>query len=620
MRRCTALVVMCIALIFWMASALPVSSATRHVVMLFDERRELPERAALEAEFVRTLTSNSPDHIETYRETMDLSRFGSDTYRTLLKNYLRDKYADKKIDVAVAVFGPALEFLLDHGEAIFPGTPIVFCAVDRKELGDRSLPPHVHGVLLKREFAPTLDLAIGLHPHTKRVVVVAGTSEFDTRILDQARQEFGVYENRLAFTYLTTLPLQKLLTELAGLPPQTIVLFTTFFQDGAGEPFVPTDVLPRVSAAASAPTYGLLDQYLGRGIVGGNLFSVSAQGAEAAKLVLQVLGGSERSAPSLLEVSGNKLLFDWRQMQRWGISESSLPAGSEIRFHDLTLWEQYRKLILTAFAVFLLQATLIAWLIYERWRRQVAEADSLQRINELARMNRIASAGEMAASIAHEIRQPLAAIANSGSASLNWLKRQVPDLDEVRNLLQNIVKESHRADDIIQGIRAMYRKDSPVRTEINLNELIRQVITITAGSIKSNNIALDANLTDDVPPLVMADPVQLQQVILNLIMNAVEAMSHSGDRARILQLRSQVDGAGIVLMKVADSGPSIDPKLAERMFQPFFTTKPGGMGMGLAICKTIIKQHGGTLTASPSKPHGMEFQIVLPYCQRRLEQ
>ena len=616
MRRCTALVVMCIALIFWTASALPVSSATRHVIMLFDERRELPGPAALEAEFVRTLTSNSPDHIETYRETMDLSRFGSDTYRTLLKNYLRDKYADKKIDVAVAVFGPALEFLLNHGEAIFPGTPIVFCGIDRRELGDRSLPPHVHGVLLKREFAPTLELAIGLHPHTKQVVVVAGTSEFDTLLLDQARQEFGVYENRLAFTYLTTLPLQKQLTELAELPPQTIVLFTTFFQDGAGEPFVPHDVLPLVSAAASAPTYGFLDQYLGRGIVGGNLYSVSAQGAEAAKLVLQVLGGSEHSAPSLLEVSGNKLLFDWRQMQRWGISESSLPAGSEIRFRDLTLWEQYRKLILAALAVFLLQATLIAWLIYERRRRQVAELDSLQRIYELARMNRFASAGEMSASIAHEIRQPLAAIANSGSAGLNWLKRQVPDLDEVRNLLQNIVKESYRADDIIKSVRAMFRNDSPVRTEINLNELIRQVITITAGSIKSNNILLDANLTDDVPPLVMADPVQLQQVILNLIMNAVEAMSHSGDWARILRLSSQVDGAGTVLMKVADSGPSIDPKVAEKMFQPFFTTKSGGMGMGLAICKTIIEQHGGSLTASPSKPHGMEFQIVLPHCQR----
>ena len=272
--------------------------------------------------------------------------------------------------------------------------------------------------------------------HADKLVVAGKPLRYSP---NQARRSSAPHT---ASTYLTTLPLQKQLTELAKLPPQTIVLFKTFFQDGGGEPFVPHDVLPLVSAAASAPTYGFLDQYLGRGIVGGNLYSVSAQGAEAAKLVLQVLGNSERSAPPLLAVSGSKLLFDWRQMQRWGISESSLPAGSEIRFRDLNLWEQYRKFILAALAAFLLEATLIAWLIYERGRRQVAESDSLQRIHELARMNRFASAGEMSASIAHEIRQPLAAVANSGSAGLNWLKRQVPDLDEVRNLLQNIVKDS----------------------------------------------------------------------------------------------------------------------------------------------------------------------------------
>ena len=168
-----------------------------------------------------------------------VSRFDSDAYRTLLKDYLRAKYASRKIDVAVAVFGPALEFLLKDGDAIFPGTPIVFCGVDKEVLGDRSLPPHVRGVLLKREFAPTLELALKLHPDTKQVVVVAGTSEFDTRLLDWARQQFKAYEARLPFTYLTTLPLQKLLTELAGLPPQTFVLFTTLFRDGAGEPYVP---------------------------------------------------------------------------------------------------------------------------------------------------------------------------------------------------------------------------------------------------------------------------------------------------------------------------------------------------------------------------------------------
>ena len=292
MRLCTALQVLCIGLVVWAAGALPASSSTtRHVVLLYDERLDLPGLATLDADLVGTLVSNSSDRIEVYREAMDLSRFGSDTYRMQLRDFLRLKYANKKIDVAVAILGPALDFLLDNGDTIFPGTSIVFCGVDRKEFGGRSLPPNVHGILVKREFAPTLKLALTLHPQTKRVVVVAGTSEFDTRLLDQARNEFRVYEDHLAFIYLTALPLQKILAELSQLPPQTLVLFTTLFQDGAGEAFVTHDVAQRVSAAANAPVYGFMDQYLGRGIVGGNMYSFSAHGVEAAKLVLRVSGG-----------------------------------------------------------------------------------------------------------------------------------------------------------------------------------------------------------------------------------------------------------------------------------------------------------------------------------------
>ena len=274
MTICVTLRVLCIGLLVWIAGALPAWSATRHVVLLFDERPELPGLAALEADLVRTLSSNSTDHIEFYREEMDLSRFGSSAYQASLPSFLGTKYADKKIDVAIAIMAPALDFLLSHGDAIFPGTPIVFCGLARKQLGDRALPSHVSGILVKREFAPTLEVALGLHPQTERVVVVAGTSEFDSRLLEQATNEFRAFENRVAFTYLTGLPVQKLLAELSQLPPRTIVLFVSFFQDGTGEPFVPHDVVQRVSAAANAPIYGFVDQYLGRGIVGGSLYQL----------------------------------------------------------------------------------------------------------------------------------------------------------------------------------------------------------------------------------------------------------------------------------------------------------------------------------------------------------
>jgi len=209
---------------------------------------------------------------------------------------------------------------------------------------------------LKREFAPTLELALRLHPDTKHVAVVAGTSEFDVRLLEQAKKEFQVHEGRLSFTYLTTLPLQKLLFEVSKLPPQTVVLFTTLFQDGVGEPFIPHEVVSRIAAAASVPTYGFLDQYLGRGIVGGNLYSSVVHGTEAGSLVLEALADPAPSRPSLLEPSANKVMFDWRQLQRWGISEGQLPAGSEIYFREPTAWERYRWQLTAIFAALLFQA------------------------------------------------------------------------------------------------------------------------------------------------------------------------------------------------------------------------------------------------------------------------
>jgi hypothetical protein len=433
--------------------------------------------------------SNSSDHIEVYREAMDLSRFGSNTYQMLLRDFLRAKYANRKIDVAVAILGPALDFLLSNADAIFPGTPIVFCGVDSKEFGDRSLPPNVRGILVKREFVPTLEIALNVHPQTKRVAVVAGTSEFDTRLLDQARNEFRVYEDRLAFTYLTALPLQKILTELSQLPPETIVLFTTFFQDGAGEAFVPHDVAQRVSETASAPVYGFLDQYLGRGIVGGSLYSFSAHGTEAAKLVLRILAGPEPSGPPMSEVQTNKVLFDWRQMQRWGISESSLPAGSEIQFRDPTAWDQYRWQIMLIAAALLIQTTLIVGLFYQYRYRRNAEAISRSAIRKLARMNRVAMAGELSASIAHEVNQPLAAMVTNANAALRWLKNKTPDLDEVSAALARIVNAGHRAGEVVGSVRKMFKGDGQEKAPLDLNDLIQDVLDSCERSYRRNELS-----------------------------------------------------------------------------------------------------------------------------------
>ena len=321
-------------------AAVSAAAETRRVALVYDERTDLPGLASLDASLVQSLTWGQEGSVEVYREPMDLSRFGSDAYLPLLRDYLRAKYAAKKIDVVVAAMGPTLDFLLSRGDPVFPGTPIVFCGIDRREIEHRALPGYVTGVLVKREFAPTLQAALRLHPDTTRVVFVGGASEFDARLIEQARGEFRSYEGRLSFTYLTTRSLRELLAELANLPPRTIVLLTTMFRDGAGESFVPHEVAERITTAANVPVYGFVDQFLGRGIVGGHLYSLAAHGQQAAYLTRQILAGKQPSELPLIEGAAGAYQFDWRQMQRWQIAEGRLPVGSVVRFRETSTWER----------------------------------------------------------------------------------------------------------------------------------------------------------------------------------------------------------------------------------------------------------------------------------------
>src|SRR6516164_883372 len=609
MKLRTALLAMCTGLMVWIASALPASSATRRVVLLFGERPELPALAVLQADLVRTLTSNTADRIEIYNEAMDLSRFGSNNYQSLLRDFLQTKYADKKIDVSIAILSPSLDFLLSHGSAIFPGTPIVFCGIDKIELGNRVLPPQVRGILLKREFAPTVEIALRLHPKTERAVVVAGTSDFDTRLLEQAKIDFGFYEERLDFQYLTALPLQDLLTELSHLPPQTLVFYTTLFRDGAGETLVPREVVERVSAAATAPTYGFLEQYVGRGIVGGDVNSLSAHGVEAVKLALQVLAGTEASRPQVAEVPTNKILFVWRQLRRWGISESKLPAGSEIWFREITEWEQYKLQILAITAAILTQALLIAWLLHERQYRRRAERTARETFAELTQMNRMATAGELSAAIAHEIRQPITGMVAMANAALRWLSRENPDIGRAQDAMNKVVAAGHQASDVITNVRGLFGKDTQERTPTDLNTLIQSVLAVVSIDLRKHGIESQVTLSEQLPP-VIGNEVQLQQVILNLVTNAIESMISA--EPRVLSVKSEITGHNGVRISIADTGSGISVTNLNRLFKPMFTTKANGMGMGLSICKSIIESHNGRIWVTAAAPRGSIFQFELP--------
>jgi PAS domain S-box-containing protein len=247
--------------------------------------------------------------------------------------------------------------------------------------------------------------------------------------------------------------------------------------------------------------------------------------------------------------------------------------------------------------------------------RRRAEAASRDALSDLARVARLTMMGEMTASIAHEINQPLGAIVTDGSAGLRWLANATPDLEETRACLTRIVKDGHRASQVIDGIRTMLKKGSDTKEALDINELAGDVLTFVRGEIENERIVVrtefKANLSQ-----VLVDRVQLQQVVLNLVMNGIDAMANLRDRARVLKLRSEQAGPSSVTLTVEDAGTGIDQSILDRIFEAFFTTKKHGMGMGLSICRSIVVAHGGRLFVSPGDSHGSVFHLELPIYQR----
>jgi PAS domain S-box-containing protein len=254
---------------------------------------------------------------------------------------------------------------------------------------------------------------------------------------------------------------------------------------------------------------------------------------------------------------------------------------------------------------------LLAGVAVDITERKLAEEALRDARADLERMARLTTMGELTASIAHEINQPLGAVVTQSAAGLRWLNRDVPDLDEVRQALSCIMRDGRRAADVVSGLRALAKKSGLRLTKLDIDDVIRQVLDLIRGELLRHDVVLRTELAAEDWP-VTGDRVQLQQVLLNLIMNGVEAMRGVSERNRELTVTSTLAQLGSVLVAIEDTGMGLDPAVAERMFQPFFTTKPDGLGMGLAICRSIIEAHGGRLWVSPRAPHGADVRFTIP--------
>jgi signal transduction histidine kinase len=566
--------------------------------------------ANMTAHLRTVLNRETGNAISIYAESLDLSRFQSDTYRKLQSRFLHEKYRDIPVGLIVALGARSLEYAVILATETWPGLPVIFAAVADDAIDKAALRSHVTGQTIRVSLRNSVSAAAAVVPDLTQVALVGDPLQRQAFRFHQVK-ELDAIKASVDVLDLTGLPMSEVKTRVANLPDRSAVIYTTINVDGEGKAFLPTEALRQIAAAANRPVIVDIEGQVGAGATGGFVVLTRQIGEQAGLLAARLFKGESAASIPVTQIDAVRPVFDWRQLQRWNVEESRLPPGSEIRFRQLAIWEQYPWAIALAITLFFLQTASMLGLAYEDRRRRMAEARNQQLLGRLAHLNRIASAGELTASIAHEVRQPLAAIVASGAAGLNWLKGQTPNVAEAQAALQKIVSEVHRADDVIKNVRAMFRKEAPQRTAVNLNDSIKQVLALTARRISSDNVNLTVEYADP-PPIALCNSVQIQQVLLNLVMNSLEAMASMPRDERRLSVSSYVRNASQVAIVVEDTGHAVAPDQIDGIFNPFVTTKPGGMGLGLAICKSIIEAHGGKISARLGREQGMSFEIALP--------
>ena len=549
--------------------------------------------------------------VRIYSEFLDRPEFGGEAYERTVTTYLHDKYAGSPPDVVVAVATESLDFLIRHRATLFPGVPLIHAAVFKSYTDSiRPLPPGVAGVPVEYDPAGTIEQALRWHPSARRLLVVTGATSRDREWEAQLRALTPRYQGRVEVEHLAGLPTPALHAHLAALGTDAVIFTPGYYQGADGQRFTPRDSVEAMAKVAGAPIYGSFATFIGVGAVAGRVPAFEAMGRQAGTIVAALLAGAEPAALGLPPVMPNALTIDWRQVRRWGIDEALIPSDAVVQFRPPSLWEAYREVALAGAAVIVLQALLIVALLFERRRRRAAELAVLQQRSELAHVSRLSVAGELTASIAHEINQPLGAILTSADAAEMILQAGGDRRDDLLRIVERIRRDDLRASEVIRRLRALLARHEPAHEAFELDDAMADVAAMLRAESRKRQVVLELRSAPP-PTTVLGDVVQIQQVLINLLLNAMDAVGALPEDRRTITMAVE-KGGGVLYVTVSDRGRGIAPGDEDRLFESFFSTKQRGMGLGLSIARTIVEAHGGRISAANGAGGGAVFRVELP--------
>jgi PAS domain S-box-containing protein len=724
--------VLFLVLMLWSAAG----AAPAHVLIINSLGRGFEPYNTISENFRTELAKQYARPLEFHDAALETAHLQGETSERFLVQYLTALFQGQKPDLVVSIGGPAARFALRHRSEIFPGTPMLFTCVDERHMQGATLTTNDAVVSFSYDGNRLMKNVLQVLPDTTNVAVIIGDSPLEKFWLHEMKRDFQPFTNRLSFTWYNRLTFSEMLDRSAHLPPHSIIFYVLLCMDAEGVPYTQDQALVQLHAVANAPIFGLHDTQMGNGIVGGPLMAFREELSQnSVHAALRILHGEQPGSIETPVQGQGKPVYDWRELQRWHIDESLLPAESTILFRQPTFWQLYGWYFIGTLALFGFAAIFLSMLFLnlarrhqaekvartseerlslaagaalwlrdlsgdrvwvspgwrhlfgvstdtaidyqlflqrvhrddrelvnramqhalkhrtdyvaeyrvvlpdapERWvasrgrlyfdkdgkaeriggmaiditERKLAEAQVRELQKQLARASRVSIMGQLATSIAHELNQPLGAILLNAEAAGTLLNQKPLPLDELRAALSDICKDDHRAGEVIRRMRALLLQHEFERHPLEVNPLAEEVLRLINGDASSRSIEITTKLSPQLP-VVEGDRVHLQQVLLNLIMNAMEAVSHQPLERRRLIVGTGLTTDDAVEMTVSDSGPGIDPASLPHLFEPFFTTKKSGIGMGLSISNKIVKAHHGRIWAENQPAGGTIFHVVLP--------
>ena len=580
------------------------------VLVLLPGQPGLPAATAIASGIRAVLLTEWAFRVSIEMEHVDVARFVEpDVEDRRLRAVFGSKYRDQRFDVIIAALPEPFRFALRTRDELWPGTPVVVCGVDERSVRDLKPPPGFAVLTIRFDMEGTVRAALTLLPDTRHVALVGGASQPEQIYHDLIRQAVA-RAGGVDVIDLTKLPIADTLARVSSLPEHTVIIQSSYQVDGAGRRFYGIDLVPHVSSAANRPVFTPLGLALGRGVVGGSIVEFEEIGRDAARMATQLLRGGTAPATPVPSFSTAIPRFDARQLVRWRLDERRLPEDSQVIFRTPTLWRQYGWHVAGAAGLLAAQAALIVTLLIQRLRRRVAEATAQRLLGQLAHVDRVAGLGQLATSLAHELSQPLTAVLVNARAAERLLTSPEPDLKELRACVSDIISDDHRATEVIQHMRGLLKRTDVVSVPIALDDLAASTIGLVANDALLHTVAIQFRRAAALP-VVYGDSVQIQQVILNLLTNAITAAASGEATNRRVTVWTAVATAPYVELGVHDSGTGIPEADLGRVFEPFFSTKVDGLGMGLAISHTIVAAHGGRLLAENDPAGGAIFRVHL---------